>query len=94
MLYSINKNDKVDNIFISHLNTILDLLQQVEDYTNCDDKTIFVQYGITKKDVLALVNNIKSELNILYGRYIKLGYSDFGIAHLFKECYDRLYLVA
>ena len=94
MLYRISQKDKVDPIFITHLNTILDLLQQVEDYTNCDDKTIFTQYGITKKDVSALVTNIKIELNILYERYIKLGYSDLNIAHRFKECYDKLYLVA
>lgn len=94
MLYSINKNDKVDNIFISHLNTILDLLQQVEDYTQCDDKTIFIKYGITKKDVAALVSNIKTELNILYERYVNLGYSDLNIACHFKTCYEKLYLVA
>ena len=94
MFYSISQNDKVDNIFISHLNTILDLLQQVEDYTNCDDKTIFIKYGITKKDVTALVTNIKTELNILYERYVNLGYSDLNIACHFKTCYEKLYLVA
>lgn len=94
MLYALNKNDKVDTIFISHLNIILDLLQQVEDYTQCDDKTIFIKYGITKKDVAALVTNIKTELSLLYERYTKLGYSDLGIAHLFKTCYEKLYLVA
>jgi len=94
MLYSLSKNDKVDTIFTTHLNTILDLLQQVEDYTQCDDKSIFIKYGITKKDVVALVANIKTELGILYERYTKLGYSDLGIAQQFKTCYEKLYLVA
>lgn len=97
MLYSINSclaATKVDTIFISHLNTILDLLQQVDDYLNCDDKTIFIKYGITKKDVAALVTNIKTELNILYDKYVNLGYSDLGIAQQFKTCYEKLYLVA
>lgn len=94
MLYSINKNDKVDAIFISHLNTILDLLQQVEDYLNCDDKSIFAHYGITQKDVTALVANIKTELNILYERYVNLGYTDLNIACRFKTCYEKLYLMA
>lgn len=95
MLYSINKNDKVDTIFTTHLNTILDLLQQVEDYTQCDDKTIFIKYGITKKDVAALVTNIKTELNILYERYTNLGYTyNTAIAQQFKMCYEKLYLVA
>ena len=94
MLYSINKNDKVDNIFISHLNTILGLLQQVEDYLNCDDKSIFIQNGITQKDVAALVANIEIELEILYERYTKLGYTyNTAIAQQFKTCYEKLYLV-
>lgn len=94
MFYSISQNDKVDNIFISHLNTILDLLQQVEDYISCDDKSVFTHYGITRNDVMALVDNIKIELNTLYERYLKLGYSDLNIAHHFKNCYEKLYLVA
>ena len=93
MLYAINKSDKVDTVFMTHLNTILNLLQQVEDYTQCDDKTIFIKYGITKKDVAALVANIEIELDILYERYIKLGYTDLNIARHFKTCYEKLYLV-
>ena len=94
MLYAINKNDKVDTIFMTHLNTILDLLQQVEDYTQCDDKTIFIKYGITKKDVAALVANIETELDILYERYTKLGYTyNTAIAQQFKICYEKLYLI-
>ena len=94
MLYSINKNDKVDTIFTTHLNTILNLLQQVEDYTQCDDKTIFIKYGITQKDVAALVANIEVQLDILYERYTKLGYTyNTAIAQRFKTCYEKLYLV-
>ena len=94
MLYSISRNDKVDNIFISHLNTILNLLQQVEDYLNCDDESVFAHYGITKKDVAALVTNIEIELDILYERYTKLGYAyNTAIAQQFKTCYEKLYLV-
>jgi hypothetical protein len=94
MLYNISQNDKVDSIFISHLNRILDLLQQVEDFMNCDDKSIFIRYGVTKNDIAALVTNIKIELNILYERYKNLGYSDLNIARCFKTCYEKLYLVA
>lgn len=95
MLYSINKNDKVDTIFTTHLNNILDMLQQIEDYTQCDNKTIFIKYGITKKDVAALVANIKIELGILYERYTNLGYTyNTAIAQQFKTCYEKLYLVA
>lgn len=95
MLYSINKNDKVDTIFTTHLNNILDMLQQIDDYLNCDDKTIFIKYGITKKDVAALVANIKIELGILYERYTNLGYTyNTAIAQQFKMCYEKLYLVA
>lgn len=93
MLYSLTAT-KVDTIFMTHLNTILDLLQQVEDYLNCDDKTIFIKYGITKKDVAALVTNIKTELNILYDKYVKLGFSNLECEYRFKTCYEKLYLVA
>ena len=94
MLYSINKNDKVDTIFATHLNTILGLLQQVEAYPNCDDESAFAHYGITKKDVTALVANIEIELDILYERYTKLGYTyNTAIAQQFKVCYEKLYLV-
>ena len=94
MLYSINKNDKVDAIFTTHLNNILGLLQQIDDYLNCDDKSVFIKYGITQKDVAALVANIKIELSILYDRYTILGYSDFGLAQQFKMCYEKLDLIA
>ena len=95
MLYAISKSDRVDTIFTTHLNTILDLLQQVDDYTQCDDKTFFIKYGITKKDVVALVANIEVQLDILYERYTKLGYSyNTAIAQRFKMCYEKLYLVA
>ena len=94
MLYAIKNSDKVDTIFATHLNNILDLLQQVDDYLNCDDKSVFIKYGITQKDVAALVNNIKIELSILYDRYTILGYSDFGIAQQFKMCYEKLDLIA
>ena len=95
MLYSINKNDKVDTIFTTHLNNILDMLQQIDDYLNCDDKSVFAHYGITQKDVVALVANIKIELGILYERYTKLGYTyNTAIAQQFKTCYEKLYLVA
>ena len=95
MLYSISKNDKVDAIFTAHLNTILNLLQQVEDYLNCDDESAFVHYGLTKKDVAALVANIEIELDILYERYTKLGYTyNTAIAQQFNTCYEKLYLVA
>ena len=95
MLYSINKNDKVDTIFTTHLNTILGLLQQVDDYLNCDDESVFAHYGITKKDVATLVANIEIELDILYERYTKLGYTyNTAIAQQFKICYEKLYLVA
>ena len=98
MLYSINSclaATKVDTIFTTHLNNILDLLQQVDDYLNCDDKSIFIKYGITKKDVAALVTNIKIELDILYERYTKLGYTyNTAIAQRFNACYEKLYLVA
>ena len=95
MLYSISKSEAVDAIFTTHLNTILDLLQQVDEYINCDDKSIFIKYGITKKDGAALVTNIKTELSILYERYTRLGYTyNTAIAQQFKACYEKLYLVA
>ena len=102
MLYAIKNSDKVDTIFTTHLNTILDLLQHVEDYLSCDDKSVFAHYGITKKDVAALVTNIKIELDILYDRYTKLGYaynatlrgrSATAIAQQFNACYEKLYLI-
>ena len=95
MLYAIKNSDKVDAIFTTHLNIILDLLQQVEDYLSCDDKSVFAHYGITKKDVAALVTNIKIELDILYDKYVSLGYTyNTTIAQQFQTCYEKLYLVA
>ena len=95
MLYSINKNDKVDALFTTHLNNILYLLQQIDDYLHRDEKSIFIKYGITKKDVAALVDNIKIELSILYDRYVILGYTyNTAIAQQFKMCYEKLDLVA
>ena len=95
MLYSINKNAKVDALFTTHLNNILYLLQQIDDYLNRDDKSIFIKYGITKKDVAALVDNIKIELSILYDKYVILGYTyNTAIAQHFKMCYEKLDLVA
>ena len=95
MLYSINTNDKVDTIFMTLLNTILDLLQQIDDYLNCEDKSAFAHYGLTQKDVIALVANIEVQLDIVYDKYVKLGYTyNPAIAQQFQTCYEKLYHIA
>lgn len=95
MIYSIiNKNDLVDEEFITHLNNILDLLQQIDSYINHHTDSDFIKQGLTQKEITALVSNVRIELNMLYKRYTDMGYTDVYIAHQFKTCYEALCMIA
>ena len=95
MIYSIiNQNDRIDEEFITHLNNILNLLQQIDEYINHHTESDFIKQGLTQKDVAALVSNVEIELNMLYKRYTDMGYADVHIAHVFKTCYEALCMIA
>lgn len=96
-MYIITNNDHIDVEFIRDLNEILDLINQVQIYLDCENKTIFETYGITYDDVKSYTERVKIRLNSLYMRYVDLGYMDTHhneIDVLFKTCYEKLYFVA
>lgn len=96
-MYIINKNDRIDEEFITNLNEILDLISQIQIYLDCESKTVFELYSITYNEVKKFTDKVKLRLNSLYMRYVDLGYANTHhneIDSLFKTCYDKIALIA